>query len=357
MHDISDIFSKRLKQARTLRKLSMDQLCALMNGVVSKQAIHKYETGKMMPNEESLVALVEALGVDPDYLFRPFTFEVNSLDVSFRKKSSVGKKDISALKIQIQDEIERYIEIENILGKDKDKLEAIEGSNLSSEEQMIKSAQYIRERWELGKSPITNVQDLLESKGIKVILVETENDFDGLSGVINDSYAIVVLNKNQAFTERRRFTALHELAHLLFDTRFEANLVLSEKEHLCNVFANEMLLPSSVIKDTFDIGKKIPTASLKLIQETYGISIDAIMFKLKQLGIISESRYKGYNIQKNTNEKLRAFVMKSRFQESMTSRFESLVYTAISLELVTLSKAATLLNEPISNVRRKASVV
>lgn len=356
MQNLTDIFSRRLKQARVLRKLSMDQLCSLMNGVVTKQSIHKYETGKMMPNDDALIALSEALCVDSDYFFRPFTFDVEAFEVSFRKKSSVGKKDISALKVKIQNDVEKYLEVESVLGKeDAELVHWEEVSSIGSREQMIQLAQRVRVDWELGKSPITNVLDLLESKGIKVIMVEADDDFDGLSGVINGKHAIIVLNKNQDFVERRRFTALHELAHLLFDSKFSGDLDMREKENLCHVFANEMLVSSDVLTENFEKGAKVPTAKLKLLQQTYGISIDAIMQKLKQLEIISESRYTGYCIHKKSNQKLNEFVMKSRFQEPITNRFESMVYSAVSLNLITLSKAASLLQESISSVRKKAN--
>ena len=109
MKNDNSIFSTRLKQARILNKLSMDALSAKMNGLISKQAISKYESGKMKPNSSVLIALCEALKIDIDYLYRPFSLSPESLNVSFRKKSDTNEKDINALKVQIQDQIERYI--------------------------------------------------------------------------------------------------------------------------------------------------------------------------------------------------------------------------------------------------------
>ena len=66
------IFAQRLRQARILRKISMDQLVALIGGLVSKQSISKYESAKMLPNSSVLIALATALNVDVDYFFRSF---------------------------------------------------------------------------------------------------------------------------------------------------------------------------------------------------------------------------------------------------------------------------------------------
>lgn len=40
--------------------MSMDQLVAKIDGIISKQAISKYEAAKMLPNSTVLVALAAA---------------------------------------------------------------------------------------------------------------------------------------------------------------------------------------------------------------------------------------------------------------------------------------------------------
>ena len=160
-----EIFAKRLRQARVKEKISMEALSRLLNGLVSKQAISKYETAKMMPSSTILIALADALHMDLDYFFRPFAFDVQEMKVSFRKKASVGTKDLEALKVNIQDEIERYLEIEEILGDEGDSFREIPCEQmLQSYEDMVKYAQIVRSNWQLGSDPIANVQDMLEAK-------------------------------------------------------------------------------------------------------------------------------------------------------------------------------------------------
>ncbi len=53
-----EVFAKRLRQARIKEKaIRMDALCEKVKGVVSKQAISKYEAAKMMPSSSVLIAL------------------------------------------------------------------------------------------------------------------------------------------------------------------------------------------------------------------------------------------------------------------------------------------------------------
>ncbi len=351
------VFAQRLRQARILKKLSMEQLSSNIGGLITKQAISKYESAKMMPNSSVLVALAEALDVDADYFFRPFTFDVNEFNVSFRKKSNTSVKDANALKVRIQDEVERYLEIEEILGKEKIVIKSFDGEILSTSEQMRKQAILVREKWKLGLDAIGNVQDVLEEHGIKVICTEAPKGFDGVSGVVNDNNLIIVLNSTQQHVERRRFTALHELGHLLFNHSFSKDLTLREKENLCNVFASEVLLPSETLKGIFSPGEKISISELRQLQIVYGISIDAIMHKLKELNIISCTKYTYYCVRKNKNEAFKKFVEDTCYRENITTKFSTMVYAAVAKDLISTSKAASLLHSSVSTVRKHLNVI
>lgn len=357
MSEVLNVFAQRLRQARILKKMSMDQLVGMIGNIVSKQAISKYESAKMMPNSTVLVALATALDVDPDYFFRPFTFDLNNFQVSFRKKSDTSAKDASALKVRIQDEVERYLEVEEILGKEKEIVPQMNGEPLSTAAQMRDLANRLREDWQLGYDAIGNVQDVLEAHGIKVICTEAPTGFDGVSGIVNGRDYVVVLNKLQSHVERRRFTAMHELGHLLFEKRFSPQLTLREREKLCDAFASEMLLPSSVLESVFKHDEKISTFEVRQLQIVYGISFDAIMHKLMELGIISENKYKTYCIRKNQNEALKKYAEESCYKEGFSRKFETMVYAAAAKDLITTSKAASLLHSSVGTVRKHLNVI
>ncbi len=352
-----EIFAQRLRQARILKKISMDQLVRLIGGLVTKQAISKYESAKMKPTSTIMIALATALNVDVEYFLRPFAFDANQLQVSFRKKSDTSAKEVNALKVQIQDQIERYLEIEELLGKSSNNMPRSEGPAVSTPEQMRELAQNVRHDWNLGEDAIGNVQDVLESKGIKVIATEAPIDFDGVSGVVGNNDYIVVLNSAQPHVERRRFTGMHELGHLLYNDRFSPELTPRQQEKLCNAFASEMLLPTSTLQRFFSPGEKISMSELRKVQLVYGISVDAIMHKLHELGIVNDSRYKSYNIRKRRDQSLCQYVETSCYKEDLTDRFETLVYAAAAKDLISTSKAASLLHSSITTVRKNLNVI
>ncbi|MDE5629027.1 MAG: XRE family transcriptional regulator [Muribaculaceae bacterium] len=357
-----ELFAKRLKQARQRAGLSMDGLSAKTGKEVSKQTISKYEAGKTMAGSTILIKLSKALDVPVDYFFRPFTFDVSEVEISFRKKTSVGVKDQTLLKIRIQDEVERFIDIENILGIESGGFRVAVPAQISQPIQMIMLAKEIRRTWGLGISPIPSVKNLLMEHGIKVFEIDGPEGFDGISGYANDHNPLMVINENIRNTERRRFTHMHELAHLLANTSFDAGLSKQDQEKLCDAFASEMLLPSEVVEREFGRKSKIAVQELKRVQKTYGISIDAIIYSFKRLGIFNENRYRGYCIKKNTNPKFKDLVEKSLYIETSSDKdyndelFEEMVYSALAQELISSSKAAQMLNTSIMEIEAKSQV-
>lgn len=351
-------FGQRLKQARVRAKLSLETLAQKMGGTITKQAISKYEKGLMAPSSSSLIALARALDSSIDFFFRPISPDFHNLEVSFRKKSCIGAKEIASLKAGIQDDIERFLEIESILGYDTHKPKAVDADIvLSTADDMVAQARRLRREWNLGYMPIANIQDLLESKGIKVIFSTGPDGFDGVSGVVNQDHYIMVLNKEVDTVERQRFTAVHELAHLLFNKNFDRSLSKLQHEKMCHSFANEMLIPGEVLKDAFEGKNKISFEELVYFQQLYGLSIDAIVHKLNAIGIFSDNRYRSYNIRRNTDSEFKAAVEKSRFKEIKTPRFEAMVYGALASELITESKAASLLRVPVESIHKSLTLV
>ncbi|HRH38841.1 MAG TPA: helix-turn-helix transcriptional regulator, partial [Flavobacteriales bacterium] len=63
-------FGERLQLARKMSGLSYQGLADKLNGLVTKQALHKYEQGSMMPDSEKLIALANALDVTVNFFYR-----------------------------------------------------------------------------------------------------------------------------------------------------------------------------------------------------------------------------------------------------------------------------------------------
>lgn len=345
MSNVNDIFSKRLKSAREMKNLSMAALSNLLGGSVSPQAIYKYEAGKMLPGSALLIDLSKVLEVPVDFFFRPYTVSISGIE--FRKKSKLGIKERKSIEGIAIDKVERYVEIEDVAGiKAENQLLVIP---VKDEEDVVNAAHDLRDRWGMADGNIVNVIKLLEDHGIIVIEIEASGDFDGLSGMANE-IPVIVLNKEFPCAERKRFTALHELGHLVM--RFEEGTDERRIESLCHLFASEMLLPREVFKEKVGdlYHRQISLQEFAEIQRRYGISIDALMYKAKEAGMIPESRYRNYCILKNTRQAFREYAMASRTVMEFSDKFSYLVFNALAKDLISVSKAASLLDMPVDKV-------
>jgi transcriptional regulator with XRE-family HTH domain len=91
-------FGERLNSARKMAGMSMEALAQKAEAIVSKQAISKYEKGKINPSSEVLLALAKALDVKVDYFFRSATIAIAGIE--FRKRSRLTKKEEERIKFQ-----------------------------------------------------------------------------------------------------------------------------------------------------------------------------------------------------------------------------------------------------------------
>lgn len=345
---MKDIVAKRIKSARNLAGLSLRELSDKMVGIVSHNAIKKYEMGLMMPDSKVLIALANALHVKTDYFFRPY--EVSIENIEFRKKSKLLVKEANSIKEKVTDSISNYIELEQFLNITTVFNNPLKNIPISNGEDVELVVNTLLNHWKLGYNALPNVIELLEDKGIKVIEIDDNDNFDGLSGWANNTIPVIVINKNFP-VERKRLTALHELAHLLLV--FKENVDNKEKEKLCHRFAGAMLMP----KDTFieELGqsrKDISIPELISIKETYGISMQAIMARAKDLGVISEDRFLKYRIWTNKEERRRKEIGFGQYiGREQSTRFKQLLYRATSEELISMSKAANLANQKLASFR------
>ncbi len=340
---MKEIISQKIKNARLINAMSQQDLADRIG--VSKQMISKYEKGESIPSSSSLIKLAKILKVKIDYFFSSNKIQLGT--VNFRKKNSFSNKKQNALKEQIKLKLENYIEIEEILQIDYSFNNPLKRRNIKKIDDIETLVLELRNDWEIGLDPIHNIIQLLEDKEIKVIEIdEEENLFDGLATIVNDKFPVIVVNKNFN-VERKRFTLLHELGHLLLNL---PECDIKTEENFCNKFASEFLFPKKLVYKEFGLKRdSISLTELIEVQKKYGISIPAIVYRLVDAEIFSEGRQADFYKKINFNQNLKAEVLKERFETPENSnRFEQLVYRALSQEFISISKASSLLNVNIN---------
>jgi Zn-dependent peptidase ImmA (M78 family)/DNA-binding XRE family transcriptional regulator len=344
-------FGERLKSARKMSGLSMEALSEKTGQAVTKQAISKYEKGLMNPGGDTLIALSRALGIKSDYFFRPQKVSLEKLE--FRKKSKLGRKEEESVKYRTLDFLERYLEIEDILDDKAIFKNPLSDTSVLDFEDAEKAALEIRRKWKLGEAPISSLMERIEDKGVRIYEIETGEYFNGISAWAGDIPVIAVRKQDDLL--RKRFTISHELGHILLKIHEKNDQKAREK--LCHIFAGAFLLPENVIKA--ELGKqrtKIALWELKKIKGIFGISIQAIMARAKYLEIISDYTYRNFCITVNTRgwktEEPGEYLGKEH-----ANRFDQLIYRAAAEDIITFSRAAELLNLPLSKFRRSFQIV
>lgn len=348
---LPDVFSRRLQQARAMRGMSLRALETAMKGFVSHNALAKYERGAMLPGSDVLIALSEALAQPADYFFRPFKIGINQ--VRFRKKSRFPVPRQKAVRELAADYVERYREAEELVGDVRVYKAPLPDRPLTDAAGAERMAAKLREVWQLGHDPLPNIFELMESKGIKVLeLPDEDRDFDGLSAETEAGPVVVIAAHLNGNLPRKRMTEVHELGHIVLP--LDPAMDEKTEEKVVAAFAGAFLLPTDTFQAAFGQSRqKFTVAELVELKAHFGVSIMAIMRRALTLGLISEPTYKGFCIQISTwGWRSKGEPGDDRYAGCESDgRFRQLVRRAVAEEIISLSKGAALLGEPMSRVR------
>ncbi|GGY73150.1 helix-turn-helix domain-containing protein [Marinobacter zhanjiangensis] len=338
----------RLRRARALKNMSLQEVADQL-GDISKQALSKYEQGRDAPNSTRLIQLADVLGVNPEYFFRSDSVELGEVD--FRKHSAFGKKQQEAVKEQVREHLERYLAAESLFetgNKDKGFAQWQERFPVSNVDDIEKAAEDLRQAWNLGTNPIANLTETLEENGIKVVGIEAHEKFDGLCALVNNGVDAVIVSNTTRPGERQRFNLGHELGHLVMNLPAEIHGTRDE-ESWCHRFAGAFLFPAKQVRDTFgSTRKRILLNEFLLAKEEWGISIQATLRRLFDLGIVQQRFYQ---------DTIRQWSMRgfrknepAPLEPENSYRLRQLVYRALAEGLVTSSRAAELLGTSLEEI-------
>ena len=111
---MKEIFAERFKSARLMKGFSLQDLADALGNQLSRQALHRYEKGEVMPDNDKINLLSKVLDVNPDYFFRSTKVELS--EIEYRKLSKMPQKEASIIKEKTKEYLLRYLELEEILG-------------------------------------------------------------------------------------------------------------------------------------------------------------------------------------------------------------------------------------------------
>lgn len=284
-------FSIRLRAARLMSGLSMAQLADRCRIRLTRQSISRYEQGAMTPKPPLLHALAEALAISTDYLMG-HGVEIDRPMLRTGIGSGMGDEAAEMISAQVAYWAEQYLAEEQRTGIAHMFVNEIAPVVVGTQDEALKAAQLLRKSWRCGEGPLPHLLRLMERKGIKILDTPLPKDVYGLSTWADAIHPLIIIDSRPEKTtvERLRFTACHELGHLMLTIADGTEAAMTEK--LCSKFASYFLFPpDTYIEEVGERRDSITLAELADLRSVYGTSIAAMVHQAYDLGVIGREHY------------------------------------------------------------------
>jgi Zn-dependent peptidase ImmA (M78 family)/transcriptional regulator with XRE-family HTH domain len=366
-----------LIRLRTAGKLSQSELAEKAG--LSRLAYRNIEAGGTAPRVDTLMGIAGALSVKLEDLLTPIRELKN---VRFR----AAKKMTSRTEVLAETSrwLDSYVELENILGMSRAESKL---PKISKGESPQSAAALSRKAFGLGLGePIRDIYGLLEERGVKVLAVPVASDaFFGLSiGPTDGGPAIVVNTWDRISVERWIFSAAHELGHLMlhlnentFDVAKADEEPKQEKE--ADLFAACFLMPDDIFRKEWEEARGLSLLDRVFkLKKMFHVSYKSVLYRVSQDGdkkiwekfqVAYKHRFGSTLAFKDEPEGLTKKEFKDPEPPSKGAeepervshwyfrgdRRERLVREAVEKELITLGKAANILDISLREMREIAN--
>lgn len=236
----------------------------------------RWELCQSEPSPESIDAIARVLRYPKAFFFGEDIDAPVSEGASFRSQTSMSasERDAALAAVQISFLLADWVD-------EKFNLPEINVPDLhlySADPET--GAQILRQEWGLGEKPITNMVQLLESRGVIVFsLAENTATVDAYS-VWRKNRPFVYLNTFKS-AERSRFDAAHELAHLVLHRVGSVTGRIAEDQ--ANRFASAFLMPEIDVRSRMPRGLTIH--QLISMKNHWKVSLAALNYRIHKLGI------------------------------------------------------------------------
>ncbi len=336
------MFHKNLQFYRLKNSLTKKQLAEAIG--VTPMAISYYESGERKPDMATIRALASALDVKVADFLVARNENIIFRHGDFRKKSDLPKAQQEYVNACAEEYFSRFLDVVEILGGEILPDAPICGS-LPITGDAEQDAAALRRH--LGFAADGHIDDLLsrlEDKGILLFLHEVDNDgFSGVNGFVNDR-PYIMLNAKMT-TERNRSTAVHELAHLMFDW---TGISDKDMEKYATEIGGAFLFPKSDVIRELGIHRTAVSSDMAIIAREYGISMMLLVTRANKCGVISDSAAKSFFIRASQQGWRKH--EPSRITKETPNLFSQLVYRAVSEEEISIQKGAELLRQSYVDV-------
>lgn len=272
----------RLTQARVLAWLTKGELAEDIG--VSPAAIGQYESGITKPRPDLLPSLAKRLKVPVEFFAtgRPLG-RLDAANAHFRSLRSTRAKD----RAKAAAHAEQVWELTYALEKQV-RFPTVDFPAIPEGTPPAHAAHSLRKAWEIGRGPVPHLAATMEARGIVICLIPLTNEaVTRVKAYSTDALGrpiVVVTPERFKSVYEYRFTCAHELGHLLMHPNPLPGDRQQERE--ADQFAAELLTPRAEIEPL--LPKTVRMAILDGLSKTWGISIEALIYRMGELRLISD---------------------------------------------------------------------
>lgn len=277
-----------LKLLRQFNELSLEELGGKLD--YTRQYLHKVETGQTQPNDQFIDKMAHFFNV-PQSFFMQLKPVLQEEQIHFRSNRT-AKVSYKQIVIARGEYIKRLTEyLDSKLRLPKYDIHNSDDEPVSQDMVIESIAEKCREKWALGLGPISNMVRLCELHGIIVTTFPSvSNEVDALS--LATKRPIFVRNEAKESICRQRFDLAHELGHLVLHDGIVTGDRLTESQ--ANHFASALLIPQVMMRTHFPTWYKngrYNWTKLSEFKQTWKVSKAAILYRAKQLGLLTQEQY------------------------------------------------------------------
>jgi len=279
--------------------MTQAELGRLIDRSAASIASYEKATARCAPHPDVLLEIAERLGRAPHYFLRSVSEARPVQEIHWRARQKASMR----LRHQVEALADDVIEVVDAL-EDDGRLQPFDldlgrsdFGNVSPDD----LAKLCRSRWGLGRSPIPNVVDLLESRGIPVIELRLpyreQVPADAFTKwTPNERPVVFIVSRDQEPSGarcRQRLSLLHELKHIITDAHVESGD--KDLEQNANNFAGAMLLPEGAWSSEFP--RAMSLTYLLQLKLRWRASAKAMVYRASRLGMLSSSTATRYYIE------------------------------------------------------------
>ena len=337
------MIAQRIKLLRLARGWSLEALAAEMGGIVTKQALQKYEQAVVRPSPVMLAKIAAAFGVKVAYLFAEPAVRVEF--IAYRSQAGLLVRERAIVESLVSTSLEDRIRLQELTGQPNGLDLPVRSLRVESLDDAERAAGEVRDRWRLGTDSIATVVDVFEDHHLHVIQIEASEKFDGISAVARDNadhvIAGAVVTRLGVPGERQRLNLTHELGHLVLDVHDGLG-----EERAAFRFGASFLAPASGVRQM--VGAKrahIQLEELLLLKRRFGLSVQAVVRRLRDLEIINDAHYKHWCIEVNRLGWKKIEPLELAPEQPKWLRFS--VLHALAENVLSKEEAERLLGEPV----------